>query len=135
MCGGSYKTARELGEQLLSLAQNAQDPALFLEAHRALGSILYFLGELAPARDTPEQGIALYDPQQHRSHAFLYGQDPGVACLSVRLGSVAAWLSRASPEEDHEALTLAQELSHPFSLAFALSCAAMAPSVPSGGAD
>ena len=29
-----------------------------------------------------EQGIALYDPQQHRAHAFRYGQDPGVVCRS-----------------------------------------------------
>jgi hypothetical protein len=28
-----YQTARELGEQLLSLAQSARDPALFLAAH------------------------------------------------------------------------------------------------------
>ena len=32
-----------------------------------------FLGEFVPARDHLEQDIALYDPQQHRSHAFLYG--------------------------------------------------------------
>ena len=37
-------------------------------------------------------------------------------------------------KRSHEALTLAQELSHPFSLAFALSFAAIAPSVPPGGA-
>src|SRR6185295_4724596 len=31
-----HKTARELGEQLLSLAQRVQDPALLLQAHHAL---------------------------------------------------------------------------------------------------
>ena len=25
--------------------------------------------------------MALYDPQQHRSHILLYGQDPGVTSL------------------------------------------------------
>ena len=45
------QTARELGEQLLSLAQSVHDPALLLEAHHALGCTLYFLGELAAARD------------------------------------------------------------------------------------
>ena len=75
------QTARELAEQLLRLAQSVQDPPLLLEAHVALGNTLYYLGELASARAHLEQAIALYDPQQHHSHAFLYGQDPGVPCL------------------------------------------------------
>lgn len=116
-----FRIARELGKQLLRLAQSVQDSALLIEAHRALGATLYFLGELVSALAHEEQGIALYDPQQHRSHALLYGQDPGVACLSW-----AAWalLSLGYPDQAlkrvHEALTLAQELSHPLSLAFAL---------------
>ena len=66
------QTAHELGQQCLSLAQRVQDPALLLEAHMALGPPLLFLGEMASAREHAERGIALYDPQQHRSHAFLY---------------------------------------------------------------
>ena len=81
------QTARELGEQCLSLAQSVQDPALLLEAHMALGPTLLFLGELASAREHLEQGIALYDPQQHRSHAFLYGARPwGGLPIHCRLG-------------------------------------------------
>src|SRR5262249_47465 len=77
------QTARKLGQQLLSLAQNVQDPALLLEAHRALGATLLELGEFAQAQAHLERGKALYDPQRHRAHAFLYGQDPGVVCLSL----------------------------------------------------
>ena len=122
----NFQTARELGEQLLTLAQRVQDPALLLEAHMALGIILFFLGEMVPAREHVERGIALYDPQQHRSHAFLYGQDPGVVCRCY-----AAWTlwHLGYPDQGlkriHEALTLAQELSHPYSLVFALNIAAM----------
>ena len=121
-----YQTARELGEQLLTLGQSVQDPALLLEGHRALGMTLFVLGELTSAQAHLEQGIALYDPQQHRSHAFLYGQDPGVAYLSQ-----AAWVLCLLGYPDqamkriHDALTLAQELAHPFSLAGALFCAAV----------
>jgi predicted ATPase len=113
--------AREVGEQLLTLAQRVQDPALLVEAYRSQGTTVYHLGEFATARAHLEQGIALYDPQQHRAHAFLYGQDPGVAGLSY-----AAWTlwhlgypDQARKRID-EALTLARELSHPFSLAYAL---------------
>src|SRR5262249_22681243 len=55
-----FQTQYELGEQLLGLAQRAQDPALFLEAHRVLGGNLLLRGEFARARAHLEQGIALY---------------------------------------------------------------------------
>jgi predicted ATPase len=119
---GELQTARELAEQLLSLTQRVQDPSPLLWVYDALWSTLFFLGEFAPARQYYEQGIALYDPQQHHSLAFLYGgHDPGVCGRAV-----AAWVSWLFGYPDqvlkrvHDALTLAQELSHPFMLAFAL---------------
>src|SRR6266446_7452866 len=72
-----------------------------------------------------ERGIALYDPQQHRSLAFLSGLDPGVSCLIT-----AAWVLWMLGYPDQalkriqEVLALAQKLSHPYSLAFALLYAA-----------
>jgi predicted ATPase len=51
-----HQTARELGERLLILAQSVGDPALLVEAHRALGEALQKLGELVPARQSPGTG-------------------------------------------------------------------------------
>jgi predicted ATPase len=120
------RTAHELGEQCLKLAQSAQDSALLLEAHFALGLTLFWLGELALAREHFEQGMALYDLQQHLSLASIYGSfDPGVACLACMawtlwfLGYPDQALKRV-----HEALNLAQELAHPLSVALALQFAA-----------
>jgi predicted ATPase len=62
-----YQTARELAEQCLSLAQRVQDSALLLLAHHALGSTVYYLGEVPPGRVHLEQGLALYAPQEHRA--------------------------------------------------------------------
>jgi predicted ATPase len=122
---GELQTARELGEQLLTLAQRIGEVELRLVAHNVLGDTFIWLGEFAVAREHLEQGLALYHPQQHRSHAFLYGYDSGVHCLSF--GAWALWYL-GCPDQAlrriHEALTLAQELSHPFSLAFALAFAA-----------
>src|SRR5262249_46851767 len=74
----ALQTARELSEQLLNLAQNAQDAALLLLAHYRLGIALFYLGQLTPTRQYLEQGITLYDPQQHHSLTFLYaGSDSG----------------------------------------------------------
>jgi predicted ATPase len=120
------QTAHALGEQLLSLAQQVQDSAMLLAAHRALGATLFFLGTVASAHTHFTQGTALYDPQQHRASVFLYGDDEGVICHSF-----AAWTLwyLGSPDQalarSHEAVTLAQQVAHPFSLSFALSFAAL----------
>ena len=120
------QTAHELGTQCLSLAQRVQDPALLLDAHRSLAPFLAARGDLVSAREHAERGIALYDAQQHRSHAFLYVLDPGVVCFSI--GAWALWVlgyPDQALKRSHEALTLARELSHPLSLAFALTFAAL----------
>ena len=55
------QTAHALGEQLLSLAQQAQDSGMLVAAHRALGTTLGNLGAVADALTHYTQGIALYD--------------------------------------------------------------------------
>jgi predicted ATPase len=97
-----------------------------MAAHRALGSTLFGLGRFAPALTHLEQGIALYHPQQHRSQAFLYGEDTGAVCL-IR-AAWALWLlgyPHQALTRLHEAVHLAQDIGHPFSLAFALADAAI----------
>ena len=64
--------------------------------------------------------MALYDPQQHRSHT-LYGQDPGAT--SLYYAALALWYlgyPDQALQRCQQAVTLAQELSHPISVAFAL---------------
>ncbi len=121
-----HQTARGLGEQLLSLAQSVEDPAYLLEAHRVLGMTLFYRGELTAAREHLEQGIVLYNPLQHHAHAFLYGLDPGVSCRSyaAMVLHVLGYPDQAL-QKSHEALALAQQLSHPYSQAVALGLAAL----------
>ena len=59
---GALSAARELGEQLVQLAQYTADPAHNLEAHDAFGTTLFSLGEYAAARTHLEQAIALTGP-------------------------------------------------------------------------
>ena len=121
-----FQTAHKLARQLFSLAQRGQDPALLLEAHFALGWTLCLAGEFAAARGHLEQGITIYDSQQHRVLAVLYGgEDPGVGCQSF--AALALWFlgyPDQALQRSREALALAQELSHPYSLAVALDWAA-----------
>jgi predicted ATPase len=123
---GELQTAHALGEQLLTLAQQAQDPAMLLAAHRAVGTTLFFLGAAADAHTHFTQGMALYDPQQHRSSTFLYGEDAGVICRS--LGALALWYlgyPHQGLTRNQEAMTLAHQITHPYSVGYALNCAAM----------
>jgi len=119
------QTAHVLGKQLLALAQQVQDAAMLLGAHLPLGNTLYPLGALAAAHTHYAQGIALYDSQQHRASAFLYGEDLGVYCRSF--SAYTLWLL-GSPDQalarSQEALTLAQQVAYPFSLCQTLSAAA-----------
>jgi predicted ATPase len=122
---GELQAAREVGEQLLRLAEGLGDPALFVEAHRALGVPLFWLGEVAAALAQLERGAAAYDTDRHRSHASAYGIDPGVVCLSY--SALALWQlgrPRQALDRSREALGLARDLAHPQSLALALVWAA-----------
>jgi predicted ATPase len=97
-----------------------------MTTHQVLGATLYHMGAVASAYTYDAQGIALYDAQQHRSSAFLYGEDSGVICHSH-----AAWelWYLGSPDQglaqSHEAITLAQQIAHPFSLGFAFGMVAI----------
>jgi predicted ATPase len=120
-----FHTARALGEQLLGLAQRLQEPPCPLFAHDILAGSLLHLGELASAQALLEQGTALYNPLQHRALIVMHGQDPGVLCRSYAARPL--WLL-GYPDQalqwSREALTLAQELAHSPSLAFARNWAA-----------
>jgi tetratricopeptide (TPR) repeat protein len=123
---GNLQKARDLGEELLQLARSTEDPALILEGHYALAVPLHLLGEFVPALEHCEQAIALYDPQQHCSHAFLYGLDSGVAsrCLAAWVLWELGYPDRAR-EKSREALSLTSEVSHPISRANALASACL----------
>jgi len=113
-----FHTARELGETLLRLAQRAQDLALVVIAHYTLGMTWLCLGALPAARQHLEEGSARYTPDQRHVPVFRMGHDPGVACRG--LAAMTLWCL-GYPEQAlarvHDALALAHELSHPFSLA------------------
>jgi predicted ATPase len=123
---GEWSVARELAEQMVTLAQQSPDPVRHTEAHRALGLVLWYLGEFVPAQAQMEQGLASYDRQQHATHLRLSGQDDGVLCMAYT--ALSLWIVGA-PAQAHQRMTqtleLAYALAHPFSLSYVLFFAAM----------
>jgi predicted ATPase len=118
---GGMETARALATQLMALAQERREATLLFEAHLMLGVTLFRLDEVQPAYAHLAQASARYEPAQHHAQAALYGTDPGVIlhCYAAR----ALWLlghASQSLLQAEQALALAQQLSHPFSRAYAL---------------
>ncbi len=115
---GEFSKAHEVGEQFFHHAQSQQDPALLMWGHCLRGMVAFYMGTLMQAQVHFEQGLALYDPQQHPSLAFVYGLDVGAAAQSF-----LAWIRWLCgyPEQAlqtmHHALSMAQSLAHPFTLA------------------
>ena len=79
--------AYEQRAHLLHLAQRQQDPTLLIEAYRATGVSLCFLGELTTAWTYLEQGLHSDEASRHRVLILRYVQDPGMVCLVY-----AAWV-------------------------------------------
>jgi predicted ATPase len=113
--------ARELGEECLTLAQRTRDAILLEEAHRAMGTTLYRLGEFVPARAHLERSIALHDSQRYHARASPYGLDAGVFCSGYL--AWALWFlgfPDQALQRGHETLNLARESSNPVGLSAAL---------------
>lgn len=117
--------AQEIADELLALAMRLHDPNLALQAHQALGLTALCRGQPATSLRHIEQVATLYHPERHRTHAFLFGQDPGVICKAY--GAVALWLlgyPDAAVRQSEHAIEMSQDLS-PTSQAVALHFAAM----------
>lgn len=117
---GELEPAARLCDQLLRLAGQSTDPGITLEAHFSAGATLLWRGHFADSRPHWEQVLALYDAQSHGSHALLYGLDPKVGSLSY--GARTLWML-GYPEQAlataGEAISIAERIEHPFSLASA----------------
>jgi class 3 adenylate cyclase/predicted ATPase len=118
---GDLEAARELGEQLLTLAQSHHGPERLAYAHWVLGEALFYLGKFVPARAHLDRALAVSATPQDRSLPSLFD---GAARVIV-LGNMAwcLWLL-GYPDQaltrSHAMLTYAQELRHAHSLARAL---------------
>jgi class 3 adenylate cyclase/predicted ATPase len=116
-----WQQAYELAAEMLAMSQHQHSSGYQLEAHRAMGVTLFWLGEFVRARDHLKQVHILYEPAQHHAHTIRYGSDPGVASLvhEAYVLWVLGYPDQALARSD-EALALARQSNHPFSLAQAL---------------
>ncbi len=121
MVRADFPRSRQLGEEVLRLAEERDETPLYVVAHYMLGFTGLCVGEFHAALSYFEAVRARYTPSQRSSPLYWAGQDPGVACRTF--GAFALW-SRGYPDQAlaraQEGLVLATELDHAFTYTFAL---------------
>ncbi len=121
-----FMTSQRLLEDLFSIAAAVNDPAFTLQAHHAAWPTYCSTGFLTKARAHIGDGLALYRPELHGSHALQYGaHDPGVCGYVTDAGTAAVlgFLDQSLAQLE-KGLALAERLGHTQNTIHALSFAA-----------
>lgn len=114
-----HHQARDFAQEALSIAQKEQQPMLELLGHWYLGISLFGLGDYAAAQGSLSRAIAAYDHQEH--HLILVemrGSDAGLSALSY--DACCLWclgFPDLAVKRREEAIALARQSAHPFTLA------------------
>ena len=113
--------ALELAEQLVDVAENAEEPLPAIMAHWARGFVFCCSGRIAEACDVHDKVVELYAPQQHASLAYIFGLDPAVSALAF---NATGYWYLGYPERGlalaQRGIALAERVNHPSSLAHVL---------------
>jgi class 3 adenylate cyclase/predicted ATPase len=118
--GGKNNDALPMAEEFLSRARALSDPVLLMVAHRVMGSSLLTIGDFQSSAKHFEETIKLSSSKGKQPLSSLYMVEPQVASLLLLswdrwiLGYPDQALVRVS-----EALALAQDLGHLYTIAFA----------------
>ena len=116
-----FDKSAQLGREILQLAEAQDDPSMRVDGHLVLGSSIAFMGDLDGGLEHLDRGIEYFESQGQKSRRFRIGANAGVA--SYTTSALTLWL-RGFPdravERANRAVTLATELRHPFTMAYAL---------------
>jgi predicted ATPase len=121
---GDLKEARRLADRLVSLAAETGEPAAVQQAHHAQWSTRFAIGDLAGTTIHARAGLRLCDGPSRDTLA--YGSHDTAICarlFSARALALGGRTDAAAAVCD-VSVTLAREIDHPFTLAFALMHAA-----------
>ncbi len=118
---GPLSRAKELGAELIEIADTQGDAVTLCEATRCLGWTLFCAGEMVQGTRLIRRAVSLYDQTLAHEHTRRNVSDAGgvglinMAWMSWFLGDV-----ERSVACGREAVELARQIEHPFTLAYAL---------------
>jgi len=123
--GGKIRSALEIADQLLKIAEELRDPTLAMEAHRAKGATLIEMGRCSEALEHFNRASDLYSANRHLPYTLKIGHDCKVLveCSAAR----ALWalgFPDTALDRMQNGLAFAMELSQPESQMAASHCAA-----------
>lgn len=117
---GQFDEAARLGREILALGEREHDARMLINGHLVLGSTVMFIDDLQGGLDHLDEAISLFAAGPARGRTVGVGNDPRVACYTT--SAFTLWLQgypdRAVERMD-AALSLAAELEHPFTAAYA----------------
>ena len=121
-----YAGAQDIAQQLLHMAGQSNDLVFAQQGHFAVADTLYWQGGFVQAREHLEQLSALYHHAHHDRHIAEFGEDAGVTG-----GSYSSWtlwflgFPDQARKASMQAVALARQHGHPYSLAYALTFASI----------
>ena len=119
---GHVKPAVDFSREMMAVAEELNDPGSIRDAHGAIGSSLVYTGDLLAARRHLEQAAGdLTSAQRSTRRPNRFGPDPRVLALT-QLGEVLFDLGYPDQalERAHEAMSVVDVDSEPFSVAMAM---------------
>ncbi len=108
------------GKELLALGEETGDLAILVDGHYIYGTGLAFTGDLENGLPHIDRAIELHDPRLHHSARFRLGPNTGVTARTAsglllwQCGALEQAVARLA-----EALDVAREMDHPYSIAYA----------------
>ncbi|MFA3919862.1 ATP-binding protein [Ruegeria hyattellae] len=116
-----YDLARNVAGQLLNLADSTSETQHQMVAHRAMGAVLFHIGELDPAYEHLSNALGFYNRKRDGHLAYIYGSDH--AAITSCFLSMAIWM-RGAPDKalevQRQAVAAARKLEHAHSIAQSL---------------
>jgi hypothetical protein len=116
-----FEKGAQVGVEILRLAEAQDDPSMRVDGHLVLGSSIALQGDLHGGLEHLDKAIQWFQAEGYRSRTFRLGNNPGVASFMV--SALTLWmlgLPDRALERANRAVTVATELGHPFTLAYAL---------------
>ncbi|MGH8185108.1 MAG: hypothetical protein ACREUC_00985, partial [Steroidobacteraceae bacterium] len=123
---GRVDQAQDLALTLFDLGCRSTESSMLLQGHHACWTTSFVAGNLADTVKHTAEGIGLYSVEADGALINAFGSHDTGVCARIFHGRSAALAgqARTALRCATEAITLARELGHPFTLAFALTHAA-----------
>jgi predicted ATPase/class 3 adenylate cyclase len=115
-----FEKSAEIGEKILQLAESQNDASMRVHGYLVYGYSIGFSRSIQQGLAYLQKGIESFDPARVSSRRFRLANHPAVVCHTT--SALFLWMlgrPDSALKEADEAMALAKQLKHPFTLAYA----------------